>query len=271
MTVHPMTKDDVDVSISQFADAWRVLCGASPDHAFDEDADIDYVFSGLPIPFFNAAVITARDVTHDGLDTLGRGAITWAADKAVPWMFLVTHEAVAPGVDVSSTLEPHGLVPLIPMTGMRAQRIAPAQRAVHGLDLDIPRDDEACAAIFDVNAAAYGVSLDACKATHGKRAFWNGYQPALGRVNGTPVASAAVFMVGGCRYVALVATLPDQQRRGYAEAAMRHALDAAAAAHGDTPTTLHATDAGRPIYARMGYEPIASHTAFIEKRFLEGH
>jgi predicted acetyltransferase len=78
-------------------------------------------------------------------------------------------------------------------------------------------------------------------------------------------------MVGGYRYVALVATMPDQQRRGYAEAAMRHALDSAAARHGDTPTTLHATDAGRPIYARMGYEPIASHTAFIEQRFLEGH
>jgi hypothetical protein len=37
------------------------------------------------------------------------------------------------------------------------------------------------------------------------------------------------------------------------------------------PTTLHATDAGRPICARMGYQTIATHTAFIEKRFLEGH
>src|SRR5688572_17052591 len=31
---------------------------------------------------------------------------------------------------------------------------------------------------------------------------------------------------------------------------------------------LHATDAGRPVYARMRYETIATHTAFIEKRFL---
>jgi hypothetical protein len=51
----------------------------------------------------------------------------------------------------------------------------------------------------------------------------------------------------------------------------RHALDVAAATYGDAPTTLHATDAGRRIYERMGYQPIASHTAFIEKRFLEGH
>lgn len=53
-----------------------------------------------------------------------------------------------------------------------------------------------------------------------------------------------VLMAGGYRYVALVATA--------------------------RPSLLHATDAGRPTYARMGYEPVASHTAFIEKRFLDG-
>jgi len=34
---------------------------------------------------------------------------------------------------------------------------------------------------------------------------------------------------------------------------------------------LHATEAGRPIYERMGYATIASHTAYLEKRFLDGH
>lgn len=264
-------RDDIDFSISQFGDAWRLMCRASPDHVIDAGKNVDYVFSGLPIPFFNVAVITARHVSRESLEISGRDAVKWSADKAVPWMFIVTHEALAPGVDAALTLEGSGLVPIIPMTGMRARRIAPAQRQAAGLDLEVPADDESCAAMFDVNAAAYGVPLDSCKPTFGKRSFWNGHAPALGRVNGVPVSCAAAFMVGGHRYVALVATLPEQQRRGYGEAAMRHALDAAAAAHGDSPTTLHATEAGRPVYARMGYEPIASHTAFIEKRFLEGH
>jgi hypothetical protein len=36
---------------------------------------------------------------------------------------------------------------------------------------------------------------------------------------------------------------------------------------------LHATAAGRPIYARMGYETIAiaNHTVFMEKTFLSAH
>ena len=78
-------------------------------------------------------------------------------------------------------------------------------------------------------------------------------------------------MVDGQRYVALVATDPTHQRRGFADAAMRQALANAASVHGETPTILHATDAGRPVYERMGYESISTHTLLMEKRFLEGH
>jgi GNAT superfamily N-acetyltransferase len=79
------------------------------------------------------------------------------------------------------------------------------------------------------------------------------------------------MMVDGFRYVAMVATEPAYQRRGFGDAVMRHALGLAADVHGEVPTTLHATPAGRPIYERMGYVPLAEHTLFLEKRFLEGH
>ncbi len=263
--------DDVGLSISQFGDAWRLLCGANPGHVIEGQKHIDYVFSRLPIPFFNIALITARDISRDALQMLGRDAVTWAAGKEAPWMLIVTHDALKSGVDAAAALEATGLVPLIPMTGMRARRLAAKTRNTNGLAVEVPADDAACEAIFDVNSAAYGMPLDACKATFGKRSFWTNHVPAIGRSYGEPVAAAAVFMVGGHRYVAMVATLPNQQRRGYAEAVMRHALDVMAATHGETPTTLHATEAGRPVYVRMGYEPIASHTAFIERRFLEGH
>ncbi len=71
-------------------------------------------------------------------------------------------------------------------------------------------------------------------------------------------------MAGGYRYVAMVATDPAMQRRGYAAAAMLHALDVAARTHGEHPTFLHATDAGRLIYARMGYEAVSTHTAYMD-------
>ena len=105
----------------------------------------------------------------------------------------------------------------------------------------------------------------------GTRSFWKDHVPVVGWTGGKPASGAAVMMVDGLRYVALVATDPAHQRRGYAEAAMRRALDVAAERHGDVPSFLHATDAGRPIYERMGYTTVTTHTIFMEKRFLEGH
>ena len=40
---------------------------------------------------------------------------------------------------------------------------------------------------------------------------------------------------------------------------------------GDLPSFLHATEAGRPVYARMGYTPVSTHTAFMDKRLLGDH
>ena len=101
-------------------------------------------------------------------------------------------------------------------------------------------------------------TLDAGKPVIGTRCSGRTTSRVVGWTGGKPASGAAVMMVDGHRYVALVATDPAHQRRGYAEAAMRRALDVAAERHGAVPSFLHATDAGRPIYARMGYAPVTS-------------
>jgi predicted GNAT family N-acyltransferase len=52
---------------------------------------------------------------------------------------------------------------------------------------------------------------------------------------------------------------------------MRHALEVAASAYGERPTVLHATDAGRPVYERMGYAPISTHTLYMDAAWLSEH
>lgn len=59
--------------------------------------------------------------------------------------------------------------------------------------------------------------------------------------------------------------------KGPVGAAMRRALEMSAATQGNGPTFLHAKDAGKPVCTRMGYTPLASHTLFVENRFLDGH
>ena len=262
---------DVAFSIAQFRGAWRVFCQACPDYRMLAVDGLDMIFSGLPIGFFNVGIVTGDDVARDQLEASCRRASEWAAPTGLPWLFVVTHEALSPEVDADEVLDGCGFTPILPLTGMRTAHVAAPVRGVTDLDLSIAQDRHACEAVFDINAAAYAASLDACKPVFGEPAFWRNHVLAVGQIDGQFVASTAVLMVDGYRYVAMVATIPDFQKRGYAEAVMRHALDQASARFGVVPTMLHATEAGRPIYERMGYETIASHTAYIEKRFLDGH
>ena len=263
--------DGVALSISQFLDAWRIFGRACPGSRIESAAGVDYMFTGLPIAFFNVAVVTGDELSASALDASARGAIQWAADKAAPWLLIVTHQALEAGVDAAGVLDGCGLSPLLPLTGMAARRIAPLATVPAGLRLEVPEDDGGCGDIIDVNSAAYGIDLAASKPAFGRGAFWADHVAVLGRADETPVTSAAVMLSGGHRYVALVATQPTHQKRGFAEAAMRHALTEAAGKFGERPSFLHASDAGRPIYERMGYEKVASHTCFIDKRLLEGH
>jgi ribosomal protein S18 acetylase RimI-like enzyme len=52
-----------------------------------------------------------------------------------------------------------------------------------------------------------------------------------------------------------VATAPDARRKGYGEAVVRYALQAAHVATGIRRTVLHATQAGYQLYLRLGYHP----------------
>ena len=262
--------DDVTLSIRQMDGAWRVMCAGAPKYVEAVSEGIQYIFSGLPISFFNLALLTGSDLSAEALSARGREACAWAADRSVPWLLAVTHERLESGVDAAAALDACGLAAVMPMTGMRARTVG-ASATVPGLELTVPQDDNGYAAIVDVNALAYGMDLEAGKVAIGTRTFWKDKFPVVGMAGGKPVSSATVLMVDGYRYVALVATEPDQRRRGFAEAAMRQALENAAKAHGETPTVLHATDAGRPVYERMGYASISTHTLLMEKRFLEGH
>lgn len=274
-------RDSVDLSIRQFTEAWRIMCAGGPapiqpiaaagGRAVAAIDGIQYIFSGCPIAFFNVAVLTERHISSDVLKLRGEHACAWASNRGVPWMFVITHEALAPGTDAAAVLESCGLAPVMPLTGMMTQRASPPTRTAEGLQLTVPDDDSACSAILDVNALAYGMDLEAAKDLIGTRSFWTSHFPVLGLTGGKPACSAAVLMVDGYRYVALVATDPGQQRRGYAEAALRRALELSALAHGERPTVLHATEPGRPVYERMGYTAISTHTIFMEKAYLAGH
>ena len=100
--------DPVDLSISHFIAAWRTLCEGAPRYA-EEDVDgVHYVFSGIPIAFFNVAVVTGRNVSATALSASGRQACEWASKHGVPWLFVITNESLVAGTDAGVALEASG-------------------------------------------------------------------------------------------------------------------------------------------------------------------
>jgi predicted acetyltransferase len=62
----------------------------------------------------------------------------------------------------------------------------------------------------------------------------------------------------GNLFLALVATAPDSRRKGFGEAIVRKALHEGGRRTGLKRATLHATDAGMPVYERIGYRKVGT-------------
>ena len=75
-------------------------------------------------------------------------------------------------------------------------------------------------------------------------------------MDGEAVSTTAIVMGAGAVGVYNVATVPEQQRRGYGEALMRHAVAEAQREHGVAQVILQSTPAGYKLYERMGFQTV---------------
>lgn len=84
----------------------------------------------------------------------------------------------------------------------------------------------------------------------------------IGRADGQPACAFAAFVEAGLNQVMIVATVPAAQRRGYGQAITWPATLADPA----LPAALITSDAGRPVYERMGYLPLLRTTLWYRDR-----
>lgn len=75
----------------------------------------------------------------------------------------------------------------------------------------------------------------------------------LGRLNGEPVTSTLLLLGGGVAGIYDTATLPHARRHGVATSVVRTAMEGARAM-GYHIVTLQASEMGRPVYRRLGFE-----------------
>src|SRR5262245_44151295 len=65
---------NVDLSLQQFVEAWRLMCTRDARHVSASDNGLEYIFSGVPIAFFNVVVLTGRELMAAEVTSRGHAA-----------------------------------------------------------------------------------------------------------------------------------------------------------------------------------------------------
>jgi Acetyltransferase (GNAT) domain len=212
-------------------------------------------------PFWNTLVLTDPCVDAKELASQLGNAASYMRRKRFSGLIWVCDEYLDDGAKASSPaiLAQCGLEFALGARGMAGDFLPVAEPTHSSLRFARVTADAALQAYADINSEAYGLALEAGRAGLNGSALWKDTMHAyLAYENDIPVSAAATVGNDGCLFLALVATLPGKQRKGYAEATVRKALYEGYKATGLNRTVLHASDAGFPVYERMGYRAVAN-------------
>ena len=246
-------------SVAQLSTVWRAMVLDRNEEADVRDLPgVAVRWADCRFAFWNAITLTEVGADAALLEKRLEQAADIMRSKKQPGFLWLFEDLLADDTRAAlgKAAERAGLAYAFPGTGM-AGDLLPIPEP-HHLDLTFERvtTDEHLRAYADLNSRAYGFPLEDGRDGLAGSTLWKREVYAyLALRDGTPVACAATVEAQGRLFVVLVATDPEQQRRGYGEAVTRKALYEGARATGLTRATLHATVAGAPVYPRIGFEP----------------
>lgn len=263
--MQPSAASELTESTTQFLHAWRAMTAAYEGVRHGALPGLDVVWADVPLFFYNVLFLSGPVADAADLQARTARVIEYMAGERQPGMFVVCEELLPAGLNGDEALAASGFVPAVVMSGMAAQELLPPTRPLQVLEYRrVGGEQQTLVDLYDLNAQAYGLPVEMCRGSMGPLSGWGenafGY---VGYLEDRAVTSAATLIVDGRLYVALVATLKEAQRRGYAEAVIRHSLAEASRANGLTRTVLHASEEGFPVYVRMGYHTTGKFTAYV--------
>jgi GNAT superfamily N-acetyltransferase len=251
-----MCLSEIVESNVQFASVWKVLIQNGPQTDLTDRPGITVCWADSPFPFWNALFLTEQLTSADILRDRIADATTYMHSKQYGGLLYLCEDYLTGAAkdSLQEILVDEKLEFALPLTGMVGD-ILPFTTTVNPfLSFRRASNEQILQDFADMNSEAYGFPLEAGRAGLAGSLFWKESAFAyVGYVDNRPVSAAAAIVNDGLLYLALVATRPEFQRRGFAETTIRHALSEAYKKTGLQRTLLHATDAGAPVYQRLGY------------------
>ena len=263
----PKTTDAETVeSVEQYASVWKALVADRPGVDLTDRPGLSVSWADSPFPFWNAVFLTEQLADARLLRARLVEAAAYVRGKRQSGLIYVCDEFLSGAAKegLPDALVQAGLDFAMPITGMAGDILPLATPPHPGLRIERVTDAIALEAYADINCEGYGFPLEWGRAGLAGSTLWTrAAHSYLGYEGDRAVSAASAVAHDGRLYLALVATRPDAQRKGYGEAVVRRALQAGHKATGLTRTILHATDAGAPVYGRVGYRRAATFLTYM--------
>jgi GNAT superfamily N-acetyltransferase len=251
--------------VERSARAWRTaiarMTAALPEGLLEEAPHGTLlVFTGAPVPWLNGVMCVAAEPDPDEIATLAAAAAKWPQAQ---WSIQVRAE---PGEEIARIAADHSLAdhsehpfmvkPLGPEPDSDSTDPTDALETVRPID---PEEHETYAAAL---AAGFEAPLESLAQVASPAVIAApGVTAYIAEYDGTAVATALGMMVDDCVAVFNISTHPLHRKKGLGQAVTEAVLRDGRAA-GATVAFLHATEAGQPLYERMGFRVVERWTHF---------
>jgi GNAT superfamily N-acetyltransferase len=251
-------KTELAESLHQFVTIWKMIGRPFPGVDQTDRAGLAITWPDTQFPFYNALFLTEQLMDAPVLQDRVQKAAAYMRARPNGGLFVVCLDNVSGTAKESlpTILAQTKFVQALPMTGM-AGDILPMEAPGHpALRFERILDDSTIRDFARLNCVSYDVPVETSLSLVKEHTLWHEHAYGFVAYQGNkPVSTATAIVNEGCLFLFLVATMSEARRKGYGEAVVRHALQTAHQATGIRRTVLHATDAGYPLYLRLGYHP----------------
>jgi GNAT superfamily N-acetyltransferase len=146
--------------------------------------------------------------------------------------------------------------------GMTLVDMTRKYRAVEGLEIRTVRDRQALQHLLRIDEEAFGIAIDVSRRMFTERLLAaTEVELYVGYMDAQPIAISALIAAQRIAGVANIATLASHRGRGIGEAMTAHVIKRGRD-FGCVVASLQASDMGKPVYERMGFETVCEYRTF---------
>jgi hypothetical protein len=243
----------VQRALDAFPDAWRVF--AAQDTAPEIDGVL-IVATGGQAAFCNQAIVYAEPAVPRAAF---EQTIAFFDERSLPFLLQVPAGSSVNELAFSSGLTIAGVPPFMVLDPIEGSRWRPAPA---GLEIRPVVNDDEVTRVETLVSVTFGMDPEAVRSFGlGRLLDAKAAQMFLGWIDGEAVTTSSVVWTDGVAGIFSVGTLEEQRGKSLGEVMTAHAILTAADAGADI-AYLQASDMGYPIYERMGFRTVTSHTMY---------